>query len=36
MFFGDEVFDEHLIMNGAAIAAVAAVCKNFLRDGEKV
>jgi hypothetical protein len=26
--------DEHLIMKGAAIAVAAAVCMNFLRDGE--
>jgi hypothetical protein len=33
---GGGVFDEHLIMNGAARAAVAALCKNLRRDTEKV
>jgi hypothetical protein len=32
----DDLPDEHLRINGAATAAVAAVCKNFLRDTEKV
>jgi hypothetical protein len=36
LLFGDEVFVEHLRMNGAATAAAAALCKNFLRDIEKV
>jgi hypothetical protein len=34
MLFGLTVLVEHLMMNGAAIAAVAALCKNFLRDSE--
>jgi hypothetical protein len=32
----DELPDEHLRINGAAMAAVAAFCKNFLRETEKV
>jgi hypothetical protein len=34
--FGDGAFEEHLSINGEAMAAVAAVCKNFRRDTEKV
>jgi hypothetical protein len=36
MLFCDEVFDEHLKMNGAAKAAVAAFWINFRRDTEQV
>jgi hypothetical protein len=36
MVLGDELPEEHLRINGAAMAAVAAVCKNLRRDGEKV
>jgi hypothetical protein len=32
---GFEVFDEHPIMNGAAMAAIEAFCINFLRDNTK-
>jgi hypothetical protein len=34
MLSRDVPFDEHLSMIGAAIAAVAAFCKNFRRDNE--
>jgi hypothetical protein len=34
--FADGPFDEHLIINGAPMAAIAAVCKNFRRDDENV
>jgi len=36
LLLGDVPFEEHLIMKGAPMAAVAAVCKNFRRDEEKV
>jgi len=34
--FADGPLDEHLSNNGAPMAAVAAVCKNFRRDNEKI